>query len=197
MRCKLRTVSRYRSGSVSRGEQLIETAGSRLTLGRGTDSDIFLKDLRVSYRHAEIVLRDFDAIIEAVGESDLRIDGVLVERGLLVPDAEIEVGPYRLQVLPAEADVDLALERLGLELVRLGRYNEVLAPLGKESLPSFNGYALNVRKFERRGASTTARLTVPIRRKERRKRGGAERQLSRSKIPAAPIPPPMHIVTMP
>lgn len=110
MRCKLRTVSRYRSGSVSRSEQLIETAGSRVTVGRGTDSDIFLKDLRVNYRHAEIVLRDFDAIIEAVGESDLRIDGVLVERGLLVPDAEIEVGPYRLQILPDEPDVDLALE---------------------------------------------------------------------------------------
>jgi hypothetical protein len=114
VRCRVRTLTRLRNGGISQSEQLIETEGPRLVLGRGTDSDLFLKDLRVNYHHAEIVKRDFDLVIEAVDGSSLRIDEVPVERAALAPGSEVEVGPYRLQVLPDEPGADLTLT---LELV--------------------------------------------------------------------------------
>jgi Inner membrane component of T3SS, cytoplasmic domain len=108
MRCKVRYVARQRSGGVSHSDQTFNVEGQRISLGRGTDCHLFLKDLRASYHHAEIVVRDFDVVIEAVDDSALTIDGVPVERAAITPESEIEVGPYRLQLL-REPDADLSL----------------------------------------------------------------------------------------
>jgi pSer/pThr/pTyr-binding forkhead associated (FHA) protein len=79
-------------------------------LGRGTDNDVFLKDLRVNFRHADIVVRDADLVVEAVGESPLKVDGVAMSRGALAPGTQVEVGPYRVGLLPPEPGADLTLE---------------------------------------------------------------------------------------
>jgi hypothetical protein len=114
MRCKVRFVSRQPNGSLAQREQSVDVAGRRIKLGRGTDNDVFLKDLRVNYRHADVVVRDNDVVIEAVGDSLLRIDGVPQARGALTPETEVEAGPYRLRMLPpgeaAGADIGLELE---------------------------------------------------------------------------------------
>ena len=109
MRCKIRYLTRQRTGRVAQDEQIVEVEGNRISLGRGTDSTVFLRDLRVNYHHADIVVRDDGIVLEAVGHSILRIDGLPVERGLITPDSEIEVGPYRLQLGQDEADADLTL----------------------------------------------------------------------------------------
>lgn len=109
MRCKVRYIARTRSGSVSHSDHTLDIPARRVALGRGTDSHVHLKDLRVSYHHADIVVRDYDVVIEAVGESVVRVDGVPVARAVVTPDSEVEVGPYRLQLVPGEPDADLTL----------------------------------------------------------------------------------------
>jgi hypothetical protein len=109
MRCKIRYLTRQRTGRVAQDEQIVDLEGNRITLGRGTDSTVFLRDLRVNYHHADLVVHDYGIVIEAVGHSILRVDRVPVERGLVTPDSEIEVGPYRLQLGQDEPDADLTL----------------------------------------------------------------------------------------
>ncbi|HSA79592.1 MAG TPA: cytochrome c3 family protein [Geminicoccaceae bacterium] len=109
MRCKIRYLTRQRTGRVAQDEQIVNLEGNRITLGRGTDSTVFLRDLRVNYHHAELVVHDHEIVIEAVGHSILRIDQVPVERAVVTPDSEIEVGPYRLQLRQDEPDADLTL----------------------------------------------------------------------------------------
>jgi hypothetical protein len=109
MRCKIRYLTRQRTGRVAQDEQIVTLEGNRITLGRGTDSTVFLRDLRVNYHHAELVVHDYGIVIEAVGHSILRIDHIPVERAVVTPDSEIEVGPYRLQLGQDEPDADLTL----------------------------------------------------------------------------------------
>jgi hypothetical protein len=109
MRCKIRYLTRQRTGRVAQDEQIITLEGNRITLGRGTDSAVFLRDLRVNYHHAELVVHDHEIVIEAVGHSILRIDHIPVERAVVTPESEIEVGPYRLQLGQDEPDADLTL----------------------------------------------------------------------------------------
>jgi len=109
MRCKVRYLSRQRSGGVTHSDQTIKVEGQRIKLGRGTDCQVYLKDLRASFHHAEIVVRDFDVVIEAVDDSALMVDGVPVERAVITPESEIEVGPYRVQLVPGEPDADLTV----------------------------------------------------------------------------------------
>ncbi|MCE3249219.1 MAG: Inner rane component of cytoplasmic domain, partial [Geminicoccaceae bacterium] len=98
MRCKIRYLTRQRTGRVAQDEQIVEVEGNRISLGRGTDSTVFLRDLRVNYHHADLVVHDDGIVLEAVGHSILRVDRLPVERGLITSDSEIEVGPYRLQL---------------------------------------------------------------------------------------------------
>ena len=109
MRCKIRYLTRQRTGRVAQDEQIVALEGNRITLGRGTDSTVFLRDLRVNYHHAELAVHDHEIVIEAVGHSILRINQLPVERAVVTPDFEIEVGPYRLQLGQDEPDADLTL----------------------------------------------------------------------------------------
>lgn len=84
--------------------------GGRIKVGRGTDNDLFLKDLRVNYRHADIIVREYDVVIGAIGPSVLSIDGSPVARGLMTTESVIELGPYRVQLVPNEPGANLTLE---------------------------------------------------------------------------------------
>jgi hypothetical protein len=109
MRCRIRYLTRQRTGRVAQDEQIVTLEGNRITLGRGTDSTVFLRDLRVNYHHAELVVHDDGIVIEAVGHSILRVDQIPVERAVVTPDSEIEVGPYRVQLGQDEPGADLTL----------------------------------------------------------------------------------------
>lgn len=109
MRVKVRFLTPDARGGVSRKVQVFDVPGPRIALGRGTDNRIALKDLRVPYRAADIVVRDTDLVIEAIGDTELRIDGVLRQRWLLAPGTTVELGPYRLTLEPPEPDAQLVL----------------------------------------------------------------------------------------
>ncbi|HEX8375637.1 MAG TPA: FHA domain-containing protein, partial [Geminicoccaceae bacterium] len=130
MRCKIRFVSRQANGGVSFKEQAVEVQGRRVKLGRGTDNDVFLKDLRVNFRHADILIRDTDLVVEAVGESPLKVDGVAMSRGALAPGTQVEVGPYRVGLLAAEPGADLTLEVELLTPAPTGTVEQLMAPGG-------------------------------------------------------------------
>lgn len=71
-----------------------------MTIGRDTDSDIFLDDITVSRKHATVALQDGQFILKDVGSlngtyvNQQRIDEVSIKRG-----DEIQIGKYRLELL--------------------------------------------------------------------------------------------------
>jgi predicted CXXCH cytochrome family protein len=109
MRCRVRYVTSLPNGSTATKDREVTTSGARVRVGRGTDNDIVLKDLAVAFRHADIVVRDFDIVVEAVGGSAIRFDEVPAGRGALTLETVVGIGPYRLRLLPAEPGFDLAL----------------------------------------------------------------------------------------
>ena len=108
MRLRIRQLTRLRSGGTSATDHVVEVPGDRIRVGRGTDNELFLKDLRVNYRHAEIVVREHDVVVEAAG-GEIRLDEVPVERAVLGPGETVGIGPYRVQVLADEPDADLTV----------------------------------------------------------------------------------------
>ena len=109
MRCRIQNVTRLPNGTISTKDREVATSGNRIRIGRGTDNDIVLKDLSVAFRHADIVVRDFDIVVEAVAGSAIRFDEVAAGRGALAPDTVLGIGPYEIRLLPPERGVDLAL----------------------------------------------------------------------------------------
>lgn len=85
-----------------------QNAGSRYamsgpvtTIGRHPDSDVFLDDVTVSRRHAE-VRRTADGGLELVDVGSLNgsyVNGRRVERETLAEGDQLQVGKYRLVVV--------------------------------------------------------------------------------------------------
>ena len=109
MRCRVQNVTRLPNGTVSTKDREITTSGNRVRIGRGTDNDIVLKDLSVQFRHADIVVRDFDVVVEAVGGSAVRFDDIAAGRGAFTTDTVVGIGPYQIRLLPPERGFDLAV----------------------------------------------------------------------------------------
>jgi predicted CXXCH cytochrome family protein len=111
VRCTIRHITRRPNGGVSQSERSFEVEGNRITLGCGTNNEVFLKDkeLRVNYEHAELVLRDGRATLHALGNAVMRVGKKTVGQVELAQGTEVEVGPYRIGRLPSEAGTDLTL----------------------------------------------------------------------------------------
>jgi hypothetical protein len=109
MRCRVQNVTSLPNGTTSTKEREVTTSGNRVRIGRGTDNDIVLKDLAVAFRHADIVVRDFDIVVEAEAGSPILFDEVPAGRGALTPETVVGIGPYQIRLLPPERGFDLAL----------------------------------------------------------------------------------------
>jgi hypothetical protein len=93
--------SKGKSVSATYADQSLNRPAIRI--GRGTDQDICLSNLRVSLAHAEIVTsNDRRLRINAVGGAGVRHNGALVQSALLGLDDIIEIGGFRLEVRKAE-----------------------------------------------------------------------------------------------
>lgn len=89
------------------------TVGARFLLdsdvtvaGRHPDADIFLDDVTVSRRHAEIVrdgtafsIKDLDSL------NGTYLHGERVNAGELVDGAEVQIGKYRMTFFPSRHDI--------------------------------------------------------------------------------------------
>ena len=109
MRCRVQNVTSLPNGTTSTKDREVSTSGNRVRIGRGTDNDIALKDLAVAFRHADIVVRDFDIVVESVSGSLVLFDDVPAGRGALTPETVVGIGPYQIRLLPPERGFDLAL----------------------------------------------------------------------------------------
>lgn len=88
-----------RSGGGRAGESF-DASGERLLIGRSPDCDVFLDDVTVSRRHAEIVRSGSSFSIRDLGS----LNGTFVNRHrietvTLDDDDEVQVGKYRMTFL--------------------------------------------------------------------------------------------------
>jgi predicted CXXCH cytochrome family protein len=85
-----------------------------LTIGRATDCDVFLPDLRVGLHHARFVLTGANrAMVEAQGDRRIKVKGSSQRRReISIDDGEkILIGPYQMTVEPGDnSDAELSLE---------------------------------------------------------------------------------------
>lgn len=69
----------------------------RVTIGRHPESDIFLDDITVSRRHAEVIRTESGHdVIDAGSLNGTYINRELVERGSLADGDELQVGKFKL-----------------------------------------------------------------------------------------------------
>jgi pSer/pThr/pTyr-binding forkhead associated (FHA) protein len=88
-----------RSGGGRAGEHFTP-AGERTTIGRSPDCDIFLDDVTVSRRHAVLVAREGEFLIEDQGSlNGTYVNRRRIESERLESGDEVQVGKYRLTFL--------------------------------------------------------------------------------------------------
>ena len=89
-------------------------SGERVHIGRGTDNEVPLNDIRVGLRAAALVVHDGVLTIDRLDNSPLEVNGDAVDTAPLKPGDEIRLGPYRIEVLAPPAGCDGAIQ---IELV--------------------------------------------------------------------------------
>jgi hypothetical protein len=89
-----------RSGGGRAGETF-ETAGLRTLIGRSPDCHVFLDDVTVSRRHAEIVREDESTyVIRDLGSlNGTFVNRHRIESSVLSADDEVQIGKYRMTFL--------------------------------------------------------------------------------------------------
>lgn len=86
-------------------EQVVDT----LAIGRGTDQDLQLPDERVALQHATIQLSAGQLKVHSIAATGITVNGRSCKVATLATGDQLLIGNYRLVVLPAQQDVDLAL----------------------------------------------------------------------------------------
>jgi pSer/pThr/pTyr-binding forkhead associated (FHA) protein len=88
-----------RSGGGRAGEAYV-LERERLTIGRSPDADIFLDDVTVSRRHAELIRRGRGFTIEDLGSlNGTFVNRRRVEKDTLEDGDEVQIGKYKLTFL--------------------------------------------------------------------------------------------------
>jgi len=90
-------------------------SADRVQLGRGTDNEIALVDIRVGLRVATLSPGTGGMVIEAIGAAPLQVNGQPVQEATLQVGDEIRIGPYRLEVTAPPEGCDGAIQ---IELVQ-------------------------------------------------------------------------------
>ena len=109
----------------------------RIRIGRGTDQDVQLADMRVTLAHAEIRLQGGDWRIECRSENPVWINGRQVTEGLVKPGDAMNFGRFRVHVRNPPPGVGLLLEieeHLSARQVEAARKARVRVTLGDGGL---------------------------------------------------------------
>ena len=85
-----------RSGGGRSGEHFVPQ-GERTTIGRSPDCDVFLDDVTVSRKHAVILRREGDLVLEDQGSlNGTFLNRRRIESGKLENGDELQIGKYKL-----------------------------------------------------------------------------------------------------
>ena len=88
-----------RAGGGRAGESF-ETEGPRTLIGRSPECDVFLDDVTVSRRHAEIVREGGAYVIRDLGSlNGTFVNRHRIESATLADDDEVQIGKYRMTFL--------------------------------------------------------------------------------------------------
>jgi hypothetical protein len=88
-----------RAGGGRAGESF-ETDGPRTLIGRSPECDVFLDDVTVSRRHAEIVREGAAYVIRDLGSlNGTFVNRHRIESSTLADDDEVQIGKYRMTFL--------------------------------------------------------------------------------------------------
>ena len=88
-----------RAGGGRAGETF-ETAGLRTLIGRSPECHVFLDDVTVSRRHAEIIHEDDRYVIRDLGSlNGTFVNRRRIESAALSADDEVQIGKYRMTFL--------------------------------------------------------------------------------------------------
>ena len=88
-----------RAGGGRAGESFA-TAGPRTLIGRSPDCDVFLDDVTVSRRHAEITHEKDSYVIRDLGSlNGTFVNRHRIETSVLSDDDEVQIGKYRMAFL--------------------------------------------------------------------------------------------------
>lgn len=88
-----------RAGGGRAGESF-DTSKPRTLIGRSPDCDVFLDDVTVSRRHAEIVREDGVYVIRDLGSlNGTFVNRRRIESSALSADDEVQIGKYRMTFL--------------------------------------------------------------------------------------------------
>ncbi|OIO54769.1 MAG: hypothetical protein COX57_06770 [Alphaproteobacteria bacterium CG_4_10_14_0_2_um_filter_63_37] len=132
MDIQIRYIERLSGGAAT--TQIEERRADRLTLGRGTDNEIFLPDPRVPLEAAVLTPQGEGWLLESVGGTLIRVNGEVVGSAVLGLGDCFSLGPYDMALM-GQMGRDLALE---VEFVRpLGEHLDTLmneGGVGSEAL---------------------------------------------------------------
>jgi len=108
MQVRLIHVTQRRSGAKARREQVLTT--DRLTVGRGTDNAVSVSGLAIPLHHSLFAPSADGVYVEAIGRSNLRVNGSTTGRKRVQPGDVVRVGSTELRVQTADPGEDLVLE---------------------------------------------------------------------------------------
>jgi hypothetical protein len=106
MRCLIRFLTRGAAGAIETRERSFD--GEVLTLGRGSDQAIYLRDRRVALAHARISLRGGQPVIAGLTAAGVVHNGAVVREARLDPGDVLQIGANLIKVIEAPAGHDLA-----------------------------------------------------------------------------------------
>jgi predicted CXXCH cytochrome family protein len=159
VRILVRFLSHKTKGSDTR--QDVPLTGPRLRIGRGTDQDIHLPNLRIALAHAELDEgQDGKIRLHTSLASGFQHNGTTVQAAILVPGDQVDMGGFKLRIGQASG-CDLAIE-ISEDPAARGRDTEI-ALLQRAKL-TLAAAGLTKRRWAlgAAGAILTAFLVIPL-----------------------------------
>jgi hypothetical protein len=112
MTATIRTITRRSSGRES--TRTVEVPRNILFIGRATECDVQLADLRIALRHARLTISDGGFLLEAEGDNEFKVGNRIVRKleARLGQPVVAQFGPYALRFGEAAGRLVIDVERV-------------------------------------------------------------------------------------
>lgn len=97
-------LKKTRAGGYAQRDEVIEAPSIRF--GRGAECEVHLTDPRILLHHLEMTERPGGLFLESTGGLEFQVNGKLMSAAAIKPGDAVQIGPYDVTVLGAEAGYD-------------------------------------------------------------------------------------------